>query len=57
MHRETGSGVIGLSLAAAGVVSRVVAVEVNPLAVGPFEMSVRRLAKSDPVRDEAPRVA
>lgn len=46
---SAGSAVIGLSLAAAGAVSRVVAVEVNPLAVQPFEQSVSRLAKSDPV--------
>jgi hypothetical protein len=52
---HAGSGVIGLSLAAAGAVRRVVAVEVNPLAAGPFEQSVRRLAQSDPVR--RPRAA
>lgn len=44
-----GSGVIGLSLAAAGAAAKVVCVEINPLARQPFEASLAKLATSNKV--------
>jgi hypothetical protein len=44
-----GSGVIGLSLAAAGAARKVVCVEVNPLAKQPFDASLAKLAATDKV--------
>lgn len=45
-----GCGVIGLSLAAAGVARQVVCVEVNPDSKKAFEVTAAQLAKSNKVR-------
>ncbi len=44
-----GCGVIGLSLAAAGVASSVVCIEVNPDSAGAFKATQARLAATNPV--------